>query len=138
MIAGDCANGAAHVDDFGGSEFGRQRGDHPAARHGNLNITETQKRMATEIDTIGLHRGNRTCGVDRGIALNKNHAGHVTGNEAAIIRPRRGCAALRGHEAVALQLICELLKRGWEARAAAWLRELTQTGRVGLARLEWA
>jgi len=31
---------------------------------GNLNVTETQKRMATEIDTVGLHRGDRARGVD--------------------------------------------------------------------------
>src|SRR6266849_6507544 len=77
MIPGNGADGAADVDDFGGSEIGRKRGDDTAARHGNLDVTEIQKRMTTEIDAVGLRRRD----------------------------------TLRRHEAVALQLICELLER---------------------------
>jgi hypothetical protein len=102
MIAGNGANGAAHVDDFGGSQIGRKRGDDAAARHGNLNVTETQKWMATEIDTVGLHRGNRARGVDGGVALNKNHASHVSGCEMPVIGTRRRCTALRRDETVTL------------------------------------
>ncbi len=109
MIAGDGADGAADVDNFCGSKIGRKRGDHAGARHGNLNVPETQKRMTTEIHAIRLHGRHRTSGVDGGIALNKNHAGHVSGNEVSIIRLRRSCPALGRYEAVALQLICELL-----------------------------
>src|SRR5260370_1360644 len=66
--------------------------------------------MATEIDTVRLHRGDRARGVDGSVALNKNHSGHVAGNETPIIRPRRRRAALRRNETVALQLIRELLE----------------------------
>src|SRR6266478_5051715 len=112
MIARDGADGAADVDDFRGSEIGRERGDHAAARHGNLNVAEIQKRMAAEIDAVGLHYGDCARGVDGGIPLNENHTSHVAGNETPVIGPRRSRAALRRDEAVALQLICELLERG--------------------------
>src|SRR6266853_829278 len=69
--------------------------------------------MAAEIDFVGSHRGDRARGVDGGIALNENHAGHISGNEMSVIRLRRSCAALGRDEAVSLQLICELLERGW-------------------------
>src|SRR2546427_13204636 len=117
MVAGDGTDRAADVDNFRGGKIGRKRGDHAAARHGNLNVAEIQKRMATEINMIGLHRRDRARGIDRGIALNKNHAGHVSGNEMSIIRLRRSCAAWGRGEAVSLQLIRELLKRG---RLEAW------------------
>ena len=68
--------------------------------------------MATEINAVGLHRCDRACGIDGSIALNQNHARHVSGNEPAIIRARRRRAALRRNKAVALQLVRELLQRG--------------------------
>ncbi len=68
--------------------------------------------MAAEINFVGPHCGNRTRGVDGGIALNENHAGHVSGNEMSVIRLRRSCAALGRDETVALQLIGELLQSG--------------------------
>src|ERR1700687_260082 len=112
MIAGNGADGAAHVDDFGGSEIRRKRGDDAAHRDGTLNVTETQNRMATEIDTVGLHRGDRARGVDGGVSLNKNHASHVSGCEMPVIGARRRCAALRRDEPVALYLTRELLEGG--------------------------
>src|SRR5207247_1274614 len=36
--AGDRADGSSHIDDFRGSEIGRERRDHPAAGHGDLNV----------------------------------------------------------------------------------------------------
>src|SRR5260370_1303320 len=102
MVAGDGADGAADVDDFRGSKIGRKGGDHAAARHGNLNVAETQKGMAAEIDFLGSYCGDRTRGVDGGIALNENHSGHISGNEVSIIGLRRSCAALSRDEAVAL------------------------------------
>ena len=68
--------------------------------------------MAAEIHFVGSHRGDRTRGVDGGIALNENHAGHVSGNEMSIIGLGRSRAALGRDEAVSLQLIRELLERG--------------------------
>src|SRR5260370_4202044 len=127
MIGRDGADGAADVDDFRGSEIGRERGDHAAARHGNLNVAEIQKRMAAEIDTVGLHYGDCARGVDGGIPLNENHTSHVAGNETPIIGPRRSRAALRPDEAVALHLICGLLERcrlesGKNERKSDWLQ----------------
>ena len=61
--------GRIDVDSIIEGEIGRKRGDHAAAGHGNLNVTETQKRMATEIDAVGLHRGDRARGVDGSVAL---------------------------------------------------------------------
>src|ERR1700674_135392 len=112
MVASNGVDGAADVDDFGGSEIGRERGDDAAARHGNLDVTEIQKRVAAEIDAVGLHRRDRAGGVDGGIALNKTHASHVSGHETPIIGTRRSRAALSRDETVALQLIRELLERG--------------------------
>src|SRR5260370_13993488 len=112
MVAGDGADGAANVDDFSGSKIGRKGGDHAAARHGNLNVAEAQKGMAAEIDFLGSYCGDRPRGVDGGIALNQNHSGHVSGSEMSIIRLRRSCAPLGRDEAVALELIRELLERG--------------------------
>src|SRR5258707_10811845 len=54
MVARDGANGAADVHNLCGSEIGRKCGDHAAARHGNLNVAEIQKRMAAEIKTNSL------------------------------------------------------------------------------------
>src|SRR6266851_8480447 len=112
MVAGDGADGAANVDDFRGGKIGRKGGDHAAAGHRNLNVAETQKRMAAEIHFVGSHRGDRTRGVDGGIALNENHSGHVSGNKMSIIGLRRSCTALSRDETVALELIRELLERG--------------------------
>src|SRR5260370_13809784 len=112
MVAGDGADGAANVDDFSGSKIGRKGGDHAAARYGNLNVAEAQKGMAAEIDFLGSYCGDRTRGVDGGIALNENHAGDVSGSEMSFIGLRRSCAPLGRDEAVALELIRELLERG--------------------------
>src|SRR6267154_6040014 len=45
MVAGNSADGASDIHDFRGSKVGRKRGEHAAARHRNLNVTEIQKRM---------------------------------------------------------------------------------------------
>src|SRR5713101_7421714 len=110
MVAGNRADGAANIDYFRGGEVGRERSDHATARHGKLNVAETQKWVATEINLVGSHRRDCAGGVNGDIALNKNHAGHVTGDEMPIIGPRRRRSPLRGDEAVALQLIGELLE----------------------------
>src|SRR5258708_30343228 len=102
MVACDRADGAADVDDFRGSKIGRKGGDHAAPRHGNLNVAETQKRMAAEIHFAGLYRGDRTSGVDGGIALNENHAGPVSRNEMSVIGLRRSCAASGRRDALSL------------------------------------
>ncbi len=112
MIAGDSADGAADIDDFGGGEVGGKRGEHTAARHGNLNLAEIQKGMAAEENAVRLHRGDGARGVDGGVALDEDHARHVARNETTVFRARRGGAALRGDEAVVLNLRRELLKRG--------------------------
>src|SRR5260370_4347792 len=105
MVAGDGADGAANVDDFRGSKIGRKGGDHAATRHGNLNVAETQKRMAAEIHFVASHRGDRARGVDGGIALNENHSAHVSGNEMSIICLRRSTAAFRRDQTLAVELI---------------------------------
>ncbi len=112
MVASDSADGAADIHDLRGSQIGRKRGDHAASRHGNLDVTEAQKRMAAEIDAIAPHRRDGTSGIDGNIALNEDHPGHVSGGEMPIIGTRRCCAALCCNETVALKLTCELLKRG--------------------------
>src|SRR5690348_3668331 len=53
MVAGDGADGAADVDDFGGGEFGGKCRDHRGARHGELDVAETQEGMTAEVDLIG-------------------------------------------------------------------------------------
>src|SRR5260370_32343933 len=112
MIAGDGADGAADVDDFRGSKIGRECGDYAGARHGDLNVPETQKRMTTEIDAISLHGRHRTSGADGGISLNENHAGHFTSHELSIVGARRCTSPLGRDATLALQLICELLQGG--------------------------
>ena len=67
--------------------------------------------MAAEINAIGLHGRNRARGIDRGVALNQDHARHVSGHETTIIGARRCRAALRSDDPIALQLIRELLQR---------------------------
>src|ERR1700686_3061655 len=112
MVAGNRADGAGYVDDFGGGQFRGKRGEHAAARHGDLNVAEAEERMATEEYAVGLHGGDGAGGVDRSVALNEDHAGHVAGNPMRIFRARRGGAALRGDETNRLDLRRELLQRG--------------------------
>src|SRR6267378_5888182 len=65
MVAGDGADGAADIHDFRGSEVGRKRGEHAAARHRNLHVSEIQKRMPAKKNAIGLYCGNSAGGIDR-------------------------------------------------------------------------
>ena len=111
MIGGDGADGTRHVDNFRGLQLGGERRDHAAARHRKLNITEIQKGVTTEIHAISLDGGDRTRGVNGGVALHENHARHIAGHEMRVLRAWCGCAALRGDQAVALKLTGELLKR---------------------------
>src|SRR5260370_38520324 len=46
MVAGNSADGAADIHDFGGSEVGRKGGEHAAARHRHMDVTEIQNRLA--------------------------------------------------------------------------------------------
>src|SRR5712671_5028225 len=55
MVAGDGADGASDIHDFGGSEVGRKRGEHAAARHRNLNVAKIQKRMSAKKNAVRLH-----------------------------------------------------------------------------------
>src|SRR5260370_34271365 len=105
MIANNGADRAGDVDNFGGSKLGRERGYDAAARHGNLYVAETHERMTAEIDAVGLHSRDSGGGVDGGISLDENHAGHVTSHELSIVGPRRWRSALRCDEGVALQLV---------------------------------
>src|SRR5882762_11684479 len=66
MVAGDGADGAADIHDFCGSEVGRKRGEHAAARHRNLDVTEIQKRMAAKKNAVRLYRGDGAGGIDGG------------------------------------------------------------------------
>ena len=112
MIAGDRADGAADIDDLRRSEIGGKCSDDAAAGHGNCYVAKVHKRVATEIDPVGLHRRDGTRGIDGGVALDQNHTSHVTRNEMRILRTRCRCAALRCDEAIGLKLIRELLNRG--------------------------
>src|SRR6267378_4044148 len=58
MVAGNSADGAADIHDFRGSKIGRERGEHAAARHRNLNVTEIQKRMPAKKNAVRLYRGD--------------------------------------------------------------------------------
>jgi len=68
--------------------------------------------MAAEKNTVGLHGGDSAGGINGSIALHQDHSSHVAGDEMAVFRAWRGRAALRGDEAVALDLRRELLQRG--------------------------
>src|SRR6266853_2448363 len=65
MVAGDGADGAADIHDFRGSEVGRERSEHAAARHRNLDVAEIQKRMSAKKNAVRLHRGYGTGGIYR-------------------------------------------------------------------------
>src|SRR5580704_18076947 len=67
--------------------------------------------MAAEVDTVGLNRSDRAGGVDRGVAGNENHAGHVACGEFFVVGLRSGGSALRGGEAEAGDFRRELLQR---------------------------
>src|SRR5712671_3111349 len=110
MVAGDGADGAADVHDFRGSEVGRKRGEHAAAGHRNLDVTEIQERMPAKKNAVRLHRGYGTSGIYRRVALYQNHSCHVAGNNVTIVRTRRGGPTLRCDEPVALDLRGELLE----------------------------
>ena len=112
MVAGDGADGAGHVDDFRGGKIGGKGRDHVAARHRKLHVTKTQERMAAEKNAVSLDGGDGASRIDGGIALHQNHAGHVAGHQVGILRAGGCGAALRGHQAVALDLLRELLERG--------------------------
>src|SRR5450755_232234 len=72
--------------------------------------------MATEIDFVSSDGGDGASGVDRGIALDENHSGHVASDELLVVGLRRGGAALRRDETIILDLRGELLEgRGLEA-----------------------
>jgi len=81
MVSGDGADGAADVDDFSGSEVGGERCDDLRASHGELDVAETQKGMAAEIDAVGADGGDSASGTDGSVALHEDHAGHIAGNE---------------------------------------------------------
>src|SRR5712671_217474 len=112
MVAGNSADGASDVHDFRGSEVGRKRGEHAAARHRNLDVAEIQKRMPAKKNAVRLHCGYGTGGIYRRVALYQNHSGHVAGDNVPIVRTRRGGSALRRNEAIALDLRGELLEGG--------------------------
>src|SRR5882757_3008696 len=112
MVAGDGADGAADIHDFRGSEVGRKRGEHAAARHRNLNVTEIQKRMPAKKNAIRLYRRDGAGRIDGRVALYQNHSGHIAGNNVPVVRTRRGGSTLRGNEPVALDLRGELLESG--------------------------
>ncbi len=77
MVARNSADGAAHVDDFGGSELGRERGDDFRASHGELDVAKAQKGMAAKIYLVCADRGDRARGTNRRVALHQDHACHV-------------------------------------------------------------
>src|SRR6266404_1431700 len=110
MVAGDGADRAADVHYFRGSEVGRKRGEHAAARHWNLDVAEIQKWMSAKKNAIRLHRGYGTGGIDGRVALYQNHSCHIAGNNVPIVRTRRGGPALRRNETITLDLRGELLE----------------------------
>src|SRR5712671_7812849 len=110
MVAGDGADGAADIHDFCGSEVGRKRGEHAAARHRNLDVAEIQERMPAKKNAVRLHCGYGTGGIYRRVALYQNHSCHIAGNNVTIVRTRRGGPTLRCDEPVALDLRGELLE----------------------------
>src|SRR5260370_17172067 len=68
--------------------------------------------MATEEDAVGWQGGDGGRGVDGGVALAEDHAGHVARNEVTVFRAGRGGAPLRCDEAITLDLRRELLHSG--------------------------
>src|SRR6266403_1021911 len=72
MVAGDGADGAADIHDFGGSEVGRKRGEHATAGHRNLDVAEIQKRMSAKKNPVRLHRSDGAGGIDGRVALDQN------------------------------------------------------------------
>ena len=62
-----------------------------------------RKGWPQRIDAVGLDGGDGAGGVDRGVAGDQHHSGHVAGSEMLVVGVRRGGAALRGDEAVALR-----------------------------------
>ena len=86
--------------------------------------------MAAEIDAIGLDRGNGAGGVDRGVAGDQHHAGHIAGDELFVVGLRCGGAPLRGDEPVTGDFGGELLQRcgleaGEDQRSGDWLERGT-------------
>src|SRR5712672_4315820 len=69
MVAGDGADGASDIHDFCGSEVGRKRGEHAAARHRNLDVAEIQKRMPAKKNAIRLYRRDGAGRIDGRVAL---------------------------------------------------------------------
>ena len=110
MVAGNRADRAADVDDFGGSELRGKRGDDLRASHGELHVAEAQKGMAAEINLICADRGDGARGTDRRVALHQDHASHVAWEEMTVIGLGCGGAALSGDEPVTLKLASELAK----------------------------
>src|SRR5258708_6487662 len=112
MVACNGADGASDIHDFCGSEVGRKRGEHAAARHRNLDVAEIQKRMPAKKNAVCLHCGYGTGGIDGRVALYQNHSGHIARNNVPVVRTGRGGSTLRGNEPVALDLRGELLESG--------------------------
>src|SRR5882672_9385170 len=112
MVAGNSADGAADIHDFRGSEVGRKRGEHAAARHRNLDVAEIQEWMPAKKNAVRLYCGYGTGGIYRRVALYQNHSCHVAGDNVTIVRTRRGGSALGRNEPVALDLRGELLESG--------------------------
>src|SRR5271154_7471646 len=102
MIAGDGADRAAYVDDFGGSEAGGKRGDHATPRHGNLHVAKIQEGMSEEVPVVATNGGNGARGVDGSIALYETHARHIACGEMLIVRRCGRGSALRGDEPIGL------------------------------------
>src|SRR5712671_1684292 len=86
MVPGNSADGAADIHDFRGSEVGRKRGEHAAAGHWNLNVTEIQKRMPAKKNAIRLYRRDGAGRIDGRVALYQNHSCHVAGDNVTIVR----------------------------------------------------
>src|SRR6202790_3512309 len=110
VVTGDGADGAADIDDLCGSQAGGKSGDNPAAGHGEGHLPEAQEGMAAEVHPVGLDSGDGAGGIDGGVALNENHASHVTGDQVRVFRARSGGAALGGDETVVLDLRGKLLQ----------------------------
>src|SRR4029077_2272525 len=108
MVAGDGADGAANVDDLGGSEFGGEGCDDFGAGHGELDVTQAEEGMAAEENLVSANRRDSAGGAEGGLAFPQNHARHVARDQMGVVGLRSGGAALRGDESVRLELASKL------------------------------
>ena len=92
------------------STSGGECGHNASASHGELHVAKTKYGMAASVNAIFRDRSHRA-GCRRGhVSTDEDNADHVARHNIRVIRLRRACAAVYGHQAVAGKFAAQIAR----------------------------